>query len=558
MTQQRQGARQLQAAAQGGQVDPFGQNNRQMYQQKLAQLYQDPNFALEQLPGYNFAMKQGLKNINREAAKTGQYISTNRLYNVADYTTGLAQQQYAAEADRLARLSGAQFAPQAGAYSDLVKSGYNVDQSATGSLMDIGGALMDSPLGKAGMKYAGEKLQGIMGNQQPMAPGSNFLPGGDAGMDSMYGDAPGPSALPGQPQVPGSGVNIDNVVGDDPWGINPQSGATLGSVAPQIGPPGAQMAAPLQSNAAALGQQTGIYQPTMANQVTQPELMGPPRSLMNTPGADAQWGMNPQSNPYDAVPGNTVTTGQGPSPYELNSAQVGGAALGGYIGSKYFGKVIGNENAGSAAMGGVLGSGAGAAGMTATGVGAAGAGAAAGAAMGPAVGVAVLKGTYDTYKAMRDKESAGRQFVQSQDWTNPTFNDPTTGRTGTVSADVQNLLAAGGDAGSSGFLVQDAGDGKAGLWDATAGLMTESDLQARAKAMWMGGGTGGEGMQSSGRTSEQYDALLAAKGPQMEGSGLWGLMPDEGTGQWNSTGGLSTDPVAQVQGPGNWGAEGAN
>lgn len=73
-------------------------------QNALAQL-QDPN-AFQQSPGFNFLQQQGMQGIERSAAARGGAASGNALKALAQFNTGLAQQDYGNWWNRQAGLAG--------------------------------------------------------------------------------------------------------------------------------------------------------------------------------------------------------------------------------------------------------------------------------------------------------------------------------------------------------------------------------------------------------------------------------------------------------------------
>lgn len=73
-------------------------------QNALAQL-QDPN-AFQQSPGFNFMRQQGMQGIERSAAARGGAASGNALKALAQFNTGLAQQDYGNWWNRQAGVAG--------------------------------------------------------------------------------------------------------------------------------------------------------------------------------------------------------------------------------------------------------------------------------------------------------------------------------------------------------------------------------------------------------------------------------------------------------------------
>lgn len=90
-------------------ADPFGQYRRG-YGDELANLYKDPT-QIENTPGYKFSMNQTMNSTGAKLAAMGMSGSSQMQNALAQQSSGLAQQTWNTEADRLARLSGAQFDP---------------------------------------------------------------------------------------------------------------------------------------------------------------------------------------------------------------------------------------------------------------------------------------------------------------------------------------------------------------------------------------------------------------------------------------------------------------
>jgi hypothetical protein len=259
----------------GGITDPFGAE-RPAYQARLAALYQDPSY-LQNLPGYQFQQQQGEEAINRQAAKSGHFLDQNRLYEISKFNTGLAETSYNQEATRLANLAGANIAPNAQVFDQML-GGVGDINAATGvsggktatSIFDLlktfssgsggtstGGAGSSGGMAADALKWVdtefdlglSDMLGGYEGNltsaisriaagedpeevlkDEAMNVGKDYLTdqakelwaeytadqiptaadtlgsgGSDAGIDSLYGDAPGPS---------GPGAEIAEGVGE--------------------------------------------------------------------------------------------------------------------------------------------------------------------------------------------------------------------------------------------------------------------------------------------------------------------------------------------------------
>lgn len=78
------------------------------YQSQLNNLLSNPA-AIQQTPGYQFALNQGNEAINRSAAAKGQLNSGNVLAELAKFGQGMASQEYGNQVNRLSGLmQGAQ------------------------------------------------------------------------------------------------------------------------------------------------------------------------------------------------------------------------------------------------------------------------------------------------------------------------------------------------------------------------------------------------------------------------------------------------------------------
>lgn len=101
-------------------ADPFA-SQRALYQQKLWELYNNPN-ALQSVPGYQTGLNTGLDQIRRNAAKSGRLDSGNINYDILDYSTKYALDQYNEQAKQLAGLSGANIGNTGAAAQALMQS----------------------------------------------------------------------------------------------------------------------------------------------------------------------------------------------------------------------------------------------------------------------------------------------------------------------------------------------------------------------------------------------------------------------------------------------------
>lgn len=166
-------------------LDPFG-SQRAGYQKQLSDLYHDPS-KIEDTPGYKFALSQGLGSVNRGLmARKGGVSNSDDIA----FASGLAQQTWNTEANRLSQLAGSQFGPQPAA--DMLKTGMEGSINARNQALQA-------------MFYPFFSGQGgsTSGSGAPRPPGSP-PPG-------SFGAPPGMNINPGIP--PGSWSNIpDNTV----------------------------------------------------------------------------------------------------------------------------------------------------------------------------------------------------------------------------------------------------------------------------------------------------------------------------------------------------------
>lgn len=126
-------------------ADPYAPY-RQQASEQLNQLMANPNM-VKGLPGYQFAQEQGAKNIQRQAAATGQSISGGTLASIQKQSAATASDWFNNYVNALTTQSGANQAPAQGqaAYSlaqDYQAKAENARQTALlQGLMGMGGAI---------------------------------------------------------------------------------------------------------------------------------------------------------------------------------------------------------------------------------------------------------------------------------------------------------------------------------------------------------------------------------------------------------------------------------
>lgn len=113
---------------------------------------------LENLPGFQFALNQGIKAASRRAAASGMGLSGNLLTELQALGTGLASQAYGKEFERLGMLSGATSSSPAAAGSILAGQ-----PAATPTIQKHAG--VGSFLAEAGSLF--DKFGGGTSKQQP-------------------------------------------------------------------------------------------------------------------------------------------------------------------------------------------------------------------------------------------------------------------------------------------------------------------------------------------------------------------------------------------------------
>jgi len=106
--------------------------------------------ALEGLPGYQFARTQGLKSVQNSATARGLGVSGAALKGAATYATGLADQTYGNQVNRL--LAGAQLGENAGAMTG--QAGSNAANGIANAQIGAGNAAAGGAIG-AGNAWSG-------------------------------------------------------------------------------------------------------------------------------------------------------------------------------------------------------------------------------------------------------------------------------------------------------------------------------------------------------------------------------------------------------------------
>lgn len=129
---------------------------------------------LEKLPGYQFALEQGLKGVQNSAAARGLGSSGAALKGAANFATGLANQQFGDHLSRLltAETIGANAA--AGLGTNATATGANVGNNILGSANAQAGATMAGANAIGGA--ANNAVSGLLVNKLLSEAGANGAP----------------------------------------------------------------------------------------------------------------------------------------------------------------------------------------------------------------------------------------------------------------------------------------------------------------------------------------------------------------------------------------------
>ena len=192
---------------------PFIQTGQQMNQQlaneilsgQLGQPFQMTQQQLEQFPGYQFTLQQGLEGVQNAAAARGLGVSGAALKGAAQYATGLANQNYqnafqdywANQNNRYSMLAGlstlgGNVATQAG--TQQIQAGQGIGQATAAGLSGLGSGLSNALT----TATSGPLLQNLLGGGSTTGSGPgtatyNALAAGGSpqAFQAAYGGAPG-------------------------------------------------------------------------------------------------------------------------------------------------------------------------------------------------------------------------------------------------------------------------------------------------------------------------------------------------------------------------------
>lgn len=105
------------------QLQPYNQAGYGAINQLSALTSGNPQAALEQLPGYQFTLSQGLKSVQNSAAARGLGVSGAAQKGAASYATGLADQTFGNQFNRLMSLASLGENAAAGVGNNYVGAG---------------------------------------------------------------------------------------------------------------------------------------------------------------------------------------------------------------------------------------------------------------------------------------------------------------------------------------------------------------------------------------------------------------------------------------------------
>ena len=178
----------------------------------LQSLMQDPS-SVRQLPGYQFAMDEGLKGLDRSAAARGMLDSGRAGKDVMKYATGYADQTYGDQYNRL--LQGSQqglgaTSAQVGAVGQGLQGQLGTQQSAYQGNMRSAGTIGQGDVAAAqAQQNAFNNILGLTGTLGGAALGGNF---GNSLLGKMFGGSTS-SYTPAQQANNWGGYNTTGIPG---------------------------------------------------------------------------------------------------------------------------------------------------------------------------------------------------------------------------------------------------------------------------------------------------------------------------------------------------------
>lgn len=162
-----------------GDLMPYNQGGQQDFAAMNRLLLGNPaeqQAALEGMPGYQFALNQGLKSVQNSATARGLGVSGAAMKGAATYATGLADQTYGNQVNRL--LAGAQLGENAGAMTG--QAGSNAANGIANAQIGAGNAAAGGAIGSA------NAWSGALGNLGNLATAYGMYQGGYGGGGGGY------------------------------------------------------------------------------------------------------------------------------------------------------------------------------------------------------------------------------------------------------------------------------------------------------------------------------------------------------------------------------------
>lgn len=130
--------------------DPFG-DQRDMYQEMLRNLMNDPAGAMKNNPSFKFGMDQGLEAVMRKLSAGGMSGSGNEMMALQEFGTGYTMNFLNQQEQMLAQLSGAQIAPDFRAAVQAQQNSFDQANTVNQSVSKMIGGMMGGGGGGGGM-----------------------------------------------------------------------------------------------------------------------------------------------------------------------------------------------------------------------------------------------------------------------------------------------------------------------------------------------------------------------------------------------------------------------
>lgn len=173
-------------------IDPNASGGGLNMLMRMIQPGADQSALLEQTPGYQFSLGQGLRAVNNQLAARGHGASPGAVAKgAANYATGLASTTWKDIVDRMQSA----FTSGAGAMQNYANIGANAGNQLAGGILNSGNAIANNMTGlgnaQAGMFGSiGNSLAGFGNNASQYAMMQSLMGGGGGG-GSIYGSGSG-------------------------------------------------------------------------------------------------------------------------------------------------------------------------------------------------------------------------------------------------------------------------------------------------------------------------------------------------------------------------------